>query len=114
MFGCIPVRIVLAYVASVASPFLLKIIAAFAMLIAISFFYLFASGARKTGMETFGQPIWWNNLRPVHGVLYTLFAFEAFQGNRRAYMYLVLDVLIGLVSFIVFHMSQGDFQRVLP
>jgi hypothetical protein len=113
LFGCIPVRILFAYIASVASPFLLKTLAVVALLIALSFFYLFASGARKTGMETFGQPIWWNNLRPLHGVLYTLFAFEAFKGSRTAYMYLVLDVFIGLVSFIVFHMMNGDFQRVL-
>lgn len=113
LFACIPVRILLAYVASIASLSLLKIIAAGALLIAFSFFYLFAFGARKTGFETFGQPIWWNNLRPLHGILYLLFAINAFKGNRSAYMYLVLDVFIGLVSFIVFHMMNGDFQRVL-
>jgi hypothetical protein len=113
LFACIPVRILLAYVASIASLFLLKIIAVVALLIAFSFFYLFVLGARKSGFETFGQPIWWNNLRPLHGVLYTLFAFESFKGNRRAYMYLALDVIVGLVSFTVFHMMNGDFQRVL-
>ena len=27
---------------------------------------------RKTGLEVFGDKIWWNNLRPIHGILYGL------------------------------------------
>ena len=113
LLGCIPVRIMLAYVASIASPWLLKVLASVALVIAFSFFYLFLTGARKTGIETFGQPIWWNKLRPVHGILYLLFAIEAFKGKRTAYKFLALDVIIGLLSFLAFHMWHGDLQRVM-
>ena len=75
-----------------------------ALLPAIGFFYLFLTGSRKTGAEVFGDKIWWNNLRPVHGLMYFLFAYNAITGNSFAWVYLLVDVIIGLVSFLVFHL----------
>jgi hypothetical protein len=64
----------------------------------IGFLYLFFTGTRKTG--AFGEKVWWNNLRPVHALLYLLFAYNAIQGKRNAWVYLLVDALIGLVSFL--------------
>jgi len=77
---------------------------------AIGFFYLFFSGSRKTGAEVFGDKIWWNNLRPIHGVIYLLFAYNAIKVNNFALIYLLIDVIIGLISFAIFHYNNNDFK----
>lgn len=103
LFGCITLRCFLVFLAKGASKNLLLAMGTIALLPAIGFFYLFFSGKRKVGSETFGAKIWWNNLRPVHGILYLLFAIYAIRGDRRAWVFLLIDVIIGLVSFLVFH-----------
>jgi len=79
---------------------------------AIGFFYLFLTGSRKTGAEVFGDKIWWNNLRPIHGVLYLLFAYNAINGNMDAWIYLLVDVIIGLASFLLFHYYNNNFKHL--
>ena len=36
--------------------------------------------------------------------MYFLFAYNAITGNSFAWVYLLVDVIIGLVSFLVFHL----------
>jgi hypothetical protein len=83
-----------------------------AILPALGFFYIFFTGSRKTGDEVFGDKIWWNNLRPVHGLLYALFAYNAIRGNPTSWVYLLVDVLIGLISFLTFHYYNGSFAQL--
>ena len=103
LFGCITLRCFLVFLAKGASKNLLLAMGTIALLPAIGFFYLFFSGKRKVGSETFGAKIWWNNLRPIHGILYFLFAIYAIRGDKRAWIFLLIDVIIGLSSFLVFH-----------
>jgi hypothetical protein len=35
----------------------------------IGLFYFYFSGTRPKDPETFGDKIWWNDLRPIHGCL---------------------------------------------
>jgi hypothetical protein len=84
-----------------------------AILPAIGFFYLFFTGSRKTGAEVFGDKIWWNDLRPIHSLLYFLFAYNAIIGNKLSWIYLLVDVILGLVSFLVFHYYNGDFNKLM-
>jgi hypothetical protein len=49
-----------------------------------------------------------NNLRPIHSILYFLFAYNAIIGNKQSWIYL-LDVLFGLISFLIHHYVNGDF-----
>jgi uncharacterized membrane protein len=60
---------------------------------------------RKTGLEVFGDRIWWNFLRPIHAILYFLFAYNAINSNRKSWVYLFMDVLIGLNSFLIYHIA---------
>jgi len=76
---------------------------ALAVIPAIGFLTIYFGGLRKTGAEVFGERIWWNDLRPVHGFLYALFAILALQRNRLAWIVLLVDVLIGLTAFIMYH-----------
>ena len=43
---------------------------------------------------------------------YALFAYNAISGNPNAYLYLLVDVLIGLTSFLIFHYYNGDFNKI--
>ena len=106
LVGCIGIRSLLVYIAKTTNKHFLKIMGYLALLPAFRFFYIYFTGSRKTGMEVFGDKIWWNNLRPIHGALYSLFAYNAINGNSNAYMYLLVDVLFGLVSFLVYHRTS--------
>jgi hypothetical protein len=70
------------------------------------------TGTRKTGQEVFGEKIWWNDLRPLHSLLYFLFAYNAITGNKNSWVYLLIDVIIGLVSFLIFHYYNNDFAKL--
>jgi hypothetical protein len=112
LFGCIGTRSLLVYLSKTTNKTFLMYLGYLALLPAIGFFYLFFSGSRKTGAEVFGDKIWWNNLRPIHGLLYLLFAYNAIIGNINAWIYLLVDVLLGLSSFLIFHYYNGDFSKL--
>ena len=61
----------------------------------------------------FGDKIWWNDLRPIHGTMYALFAYNAITGNDFAWIFLLIDVIIGLVSFLTFHSYNNSFKDLL-
>uniref|UniRef100_A0A6C0IX07 Uncharacterized protein n=1 Tax=viral metagenome TaxID=1070528 RepID=A0A6C0IX07_9ZZZZ len=77
-------------------------IAPFAFLPALGFTILFIFGLRTHGPETFGDLIWWDNLRPVHAILYAMFAVAA-MNHRPSSHYLYIDLVIGLFAWITFH-----------
>jgi len=112
LFGCIGTRSLLVYIAKTTNKTLLMFLGYLALLPAIGFFYLYFSGKRKTGPEVFGDKIWWNNLRPIHGILYSLFAYNAIIGNSNAWIYLLVDVIFGLTSFLIYHYYNGDFYKL--
>jgi hypothetical protein len=77
-----------------------------ALLPAIGFFYIYLTGARKTGPEVFGGRIWWNDLRPFHGTMYAIFAFLALFGFPYAWIILLVDVLVGTTAFAIHHIQS--------
>ena len=95
---CIPVRILLALEAKKAPPWLVIL----ALAISIGFMYIWITGARKTGIETGGKPIWWNSVRPVHSLLWLGFVIGALTGPPDAWKFLALDVILGLVLFFFY------------
>ena len=58
LFGCIPTRLALTYLAKNIAIDYLPILGYITLIIGISFGYLFLSGTRKTGAEVFGDKIW--------------------------------------------------------
>ena len=103
LLGCIPARIGLAYIAFYFSQkknrHILILLSLIALVISAGFFYNYFTGSRKTGLETGGKPIWWNNWRPVHGTIYLLFVVLTLSGVKNAWLLLALDVIIGLAAF---------------
>ena len=112
LIGCIGTRALFVYLAKIANKTYLRYMGYLSLLPAIGFIYLFLSGSRKTGKEVFGDKIWWNNLRPIHGIIYLLFAYNAINGNKLAWIYLLIDVIIGLISFLSFHYYNNDFKKL--
>ena len=100
---CITSRILITYMAKTVNPIYLQYMGYIALIPAFGFAYIYLSKSRKTGPEVFGDKIWWNSLRPVHSVLYGLFAYNAINKNPNAWIFLALDVTIGLVSFLTYH-----------
>ena len=113
LIGCIGTRALFVYVAKNAGSKYLPLLGYLALLPAIGFIYIYLTGSRKTGGEVFGEKIWWNDLRPIHSLLYFLFAYNAIIGNSKAWMYLLVDVIFGLISFLIFHFKNGDFKKLI-
>ena len=113
LFGCIGTRLLFVIIAKNVSIKILYYLGYLALLPAIGFIYIFTTGSRQTGAEVLGDKIWWNNLRPLHALLYGLFAYNAIQGNPNSWLYLFLDVIIGLVSFLTYHYINGDFRKLI-
>ncbi len=109
LIGCIGVRSLFVVIAKTINRNYLKYLGYLALLPAIGFIYIYLTGSRKSGPETFGDKIWWNNLRPIHAILYLLFAYNAIIGNKEAWIYLLIDVVFGLISFLIYHYIKGDF-----
>jgi len=112
LIGCIGTRTLFVLIAKNAGPKYLPLLGYLALLPAIGFIYIYLTGSRKTGGEVFGERIWWNDLRPIHSLLYFLFAYNAIIGNTKAWMYLLVDVIFGLISFLIFHYRNGDFKKL--
>ena len=113
LIGCIGIRSLFVIIAKYINTKYLKYLGYLALLPAVGFIYIYLTGSRKTGAEVFGEKIWWNNLRPIHSILYFLFAYNAIMGNKQSWIYLLVDVLIGLISFLIHHYVNGDFFTLL-
>jgi len=103
LFGCMTVRIYITYIAYTCKEDTLSILGWLALLPAIGFSIIYAFNLRKTGPEVFGETIWWNNLRPIHALLYFGFAICAIQKKKWSYLFLLADVVLGFTAFIAKH-----------
>jgi hypothetical protein len=112
IFGCIVARVSLVFLAKNVSPKYLQLLGFLCLLLAIGFLTIYLGDLRKTGVEVNGNEIWWNELRPVHAVMYLLFAIYAIKKKDYAWIILLLDVCIGLVAFIMYHCQSGNFSKL--
>ena len=101
LIGCIGVRTALALLAKYISNDYLPYLGYLALLPAFGFIFLYLSDLRQTGPEAQGV-IWWNKLRPIHGIMYLLFAIYAIKKESFAWTILAFDVFLGF-SFWVAH-----------
>jgi hypothetical protein len=111
-FICISARSYLSYLAKYIDKRRLRWLGFIALLPAFGFFAIYIGKYRKTGQETFGQKIWWNNLRPLHSILYFIFAYLAINKNTLAYIPLVFDVIIGIIAFFHYHYIVKSFTKL--
>ncbi len=109
---CIPIRIIFVLVAKTINKKYLPYCGYIGLIISIGFAYIYIFNKRKTGNETFGKKIWWNSLRPIHSLIYLIFAYLAINKKKTAYIPLLFDVIIGLISFLIYHYSIGSFVKL--
>lgn len=113
LFGCIGTRLLLTYISKIISIEYLPYLGYIAIIPMLGFMYIYLSGSRETGAEVFGDKIWWNDLRPLHSLLYGLFAYNAILKHDYAWIFLLIDVSVGLISFLTFHYISGNFSKLL-
>ncbi len=112
LFGCIGSRLAFTAVSAFASGWVLMVLGIIALIPVIGWFYIIFIGKRDTGLEVLGGKIWWKNLRPIHLILWTFFAYLAITGNRKAWIVLLVDTLFGLSAFLIHHWSQDNFKKL--
>jgi hypothetical protein len=99
LLGCLPTRLLLVFLAGALPLSTVQSLHWIAWGPAIGFWFLFLTGLRPVGPETGNRPIWWNAIRPIHGTLWGLFAYEAGQGSPVAWRWLALDLVLGILAF---------------
>jgi hypothetical protein len=107
LLGCIPLRLFITYIAKTKPEYQSKM-SILALVIGIGFLSIYFLGLRKTGIEVGGEKIWWDNWRPVHGLLFLAFAYMAHNNNKNAWKVLLADTLLGLSLFLHYHCIQND------
>lgn len=125
LLGCIPTRILLAYSipyilnnsAGVLKTTMRMLLGLICLVISIGFLSIFIFGWREKGAETFGQPIWWNLLRPIHSLLYGIVAYNLIFVSSKQSLYLernllVFDAFMGLGAFLIYHTYNGDIWKL--
>jgi hypothetical protein len=104
LLGCIPVRLFLSFIAysdiNIKNTNFRIMLSIITFIIGLSFLVIYAKGWRKIGLETGGKPIWWNDIRPFHGVTYISFSILNILSVKYAWTILLVDVIIGLLAFI--------------
>ena len=96
--GCMPVRLGLAYATSRLNEVQLKYAGIAAAIAGILFILVWATNSRLR-KGAFGGSVWWAQLRPIHGLIYIIFALNALSGNRDSYKWLIADAGLGFASF---------------
>lgn len=117
LIGCMGTRIGLGlYIQSnhfLHSRYIYTILHIAITLMGLGFIIIYLGGLRKTGIETNGQPIWWNSLRPFHGIMYIFVSWLLFHRTKSnlytASHILIVDAMIGLIAWLVYHFSSFKF-----
>lgn len=95
---CLSARIFLTLLAKNGSSRVRNVLAVFTLIVSIGFMYQYIYNPTKPG--AFGGQPWWNKMRPVHALLYFLFALLVFLGKGDiAWIILAIDVVLGFINF---------------
>ena len=98
IFGCIPVRFLIALAACPKK--WLYLFCIFALIPIFGWLNILVFSPRTTGPEVFGEKIWWQNYRIIHLSLWIIAAIFAAKQSRYAAVFLFVDVFIGLGLFL--------------
>ena len=113
LIGCIGSRLIITAISAFSAGIFLKLLGLIALGPVIGWLYIIFIGKRDTGLEVFGDKIWWKDIRPIHTLLWATFSYMAITGNRNAWIILLIDTLFGLSAFLIYHWRQGNFNKVL-
>ena len=114
LLGCIGTRLSLSMLAKYITTDYLPFLAIITIPIAISFMYLYIFGNDRADrqLEWLGdKKIWWDDLRPVHSILFMLFSIMAINKSSYSWIVLLLDTTIGLVAWLNHHKTISFLSR---
>jgi hypothetical protein len=118
LFGCILTRIILAYLAFLAgnnpNKLYLTLIALVCLFIGLGFLTLYFgySDIADKQLEVWEDDtkLWWHQLRLIHGALFlSFFVSAAIYQSPQSYLFLTVDVALGLIFWILHHTLQINF-----
>ena len=112
LFGCIGSRSALVILIKNQKKNNLPIFGYIGLIVSFGFLYIYLTNSRKTGGEVFGDKIWWNELRVVHGLLYLCFSIYSIKKKNYSWIPLLIDVSIGLISFLFYHYKNNNFIKL--
>ena len=80
------------------------------LVMSLSFFfiYFFGSEAADRQLEIWKHDdtkVWWNKFRIIHGILYFFFAFFALTHTNGSYIFLGVDVTLGMILWLLHQWS---------
>lgn len=116
LLGCIGSRSIFTGIAYLSSRScqLLQLLGTVALLPVFGWFYLIFIGRRDTGIEVFGDRIWWTSLRPIHFLLWGFFSYLAlWKCHPSAWVVLAIDTLFGLGAFLHHHYRAGHLLTMI-
>jgi hypothetical protein len=103
--GCLGTRLTIAFLIAVIAikhVWLNSALMVFSFLVGVGIGTIWLFGLRKTGPEAGGK-IWWNSLRPIHALLWTLTAMLMYFGkNTWAARVVVIDVAVAVFARVVY------------
>jgi hypothetical protein len=102
VLGCIPIRIVFVLILKYVNKDYLPYLSIPLFSISFGFLYLYFKNLRLNAPEAGGKT-WWSNLRLIHGALYLAASIYAFQKKDISWIPLAIDVIFGIVSFLIHH-----------
>lgn len=100
LLACIPARILLAVIPLYLESSYLPYYGMLLLLPALGFLYLYFNHLRLDAFESGGYT-WWANYRLIHGLLYLCASIYALQEKILAWVPLTVDVILGLVFFVI-------------
>jgi hypothetical protein len=106
LFGCMPARLTLVYLAKTLTGTYAKLLSLVLALIGLGFLniYFFGSEIADRQLEWAGdKKVWWSDLRIVHGALYLLASYLLYKGNETSWLILLVDTIIGFISWCKHH-----------
>ena len=108
LLACIPARIGIVLLAKFIPIQYLQYLGYAALIPALGFLIIYAFNLRKSGLETGGKQIWWNDMRVIHGLLYLCFALYAIKKKNYAWIPLLIDVILGIIVYCI-HYSNKNY-----
>lgn len=74
-----------------------RVLSALLGVASVGIYMIYRNGWRQVGWETQGEPIWWNDVRPMHAFLWGLAAVLGWSERYRRWMAvpLLIDVVAG-------------------
>lgn len=97
--ACVPARVFLVLLAKHFGPDYPLATASLSLLLAGGFLWQWM----RQKPSAFGGNVFWS--RPLHAALFVCFAYLVYQKSKRAYLILLLDVLVGIVGVYVNRMQ---------